>query len=44
MIKDLFDSIKRSMPMIAWRPNARAHVDVIAYLPWWNKFPSGTRR
>ncbi len=43
-IKDLFDSIKRSMPQD--KPgslNARAYVDVIAYLLRVNKFPSGSR-
>ena len=43
-IKDLFDSIKRSMPQD--KPgslNARAYVDVIAYLLQVNKFPSGSR-
>jgi cytochrome c5 len=43
-IKDLYDSIKRSMPQD--KPgslNARAYVDVIAYLLQVNKFPSGSR-
>jgi len=43
-IKDLYDSIKRSMPQD--KPgslNARAYVDVIAYLLQVNKFPSGAR-
>ena len=43
-IKDLFDSIKRSMPQD--KPgslNARAYVDVIAYMLRVNKFPSGSR-
>ena len=41
-IKDLFDSIKRSMPQD--KPgslNARAYVDVIAYILQMNKFPAG---
>jgi cytochrome c5 len=43
-IKDLYDSIKRSMPQD--KPgslNARAYADVVAYLLQVNKFPSGTR-
>ena len=43
-IKDLYDSIKRSMPQD--KPgslNARAYADVIAYLLQVNKFPSGTK-
>jgi cytochrome c5 len=43
-IKDLFDSIKRAMPQD--KPgslNARAYVDVIAYLLQVNKFPSGPK-
>ena len=43
-IKDLFDSIKRSMPQD--KPgslNARAYVDVIAYILRVNKFPSGSK-
>ena len=43
-IKDLFDSIKRSMPQD--KPgslNARAYADVIAYLLRVNRFPSGSR-
>ena len=43
-IKDLFDSIRRSMPQD--KPgslNARAYVDVIAYMLRVNKFPSGSR-
>jgi cytochrome c5 len=43
-IKDLYDAIKRSMPQD--KPgslNARAYVDVIAYVLQVNKFPSGAR-
>jgi cytochrome c5 len=43
-IKDLYDSIKRSMPQD--KPgslNARAYADVVAYLLQVNKFPSGTK-
>jgi len=43
-VKDLFDTVKRSMPKD--NPgglNARAYVDVIAYLLQSNKFPSGSR-
>jgi cytochrome c5 len=43
-IKDLFDTIKRSMPQD--KPgslNARAYIDVIAYMLRVNKFPSGSR-
>jgi cytochrome c5 len=43
-IKDLFDSIRRSMPQD--KPgslNARAYVDVIAYMLRVNKFPSGSK-
>ena len=43
-IKDLYDSIKRSMPQD--KPgslNARAYVDVIAYMLRVNKFPSGSK-
>ena len=41
-VKDLFDAMKRSMPRD--NPgglNARAYVDVIAYVLQSNKFPSG---
>ena len=41
-IKDLFDTIKRSMPQgTPGSLNARAYADVIAYLLQVNKFPSG---
>jgi cytochrome c len=43
-VKDLFDSVKRSMPRD--NPgglNARAYVDVIAYILQTNKIPSGIR-
>jgi cytochrome c5 len=43
-LKDLFESIKRSMPLD--KPgslNARAYVDVVAYLLQVNKFPSGAK-
>ena len=43
-IKDLFDSVKRSMPRD--NPgglNARAYVDVIAFILQTNKIPSGMR-
>ena len=43
-IKDLYDSIKRSMPQD--KPgslNARAYADVIAYVLQVNKFPSGPK-
>jgi cytochrome c len=43
-VKDLFDAVKRSMPRD--NPgglNARAYVDVIAYILQSNKIPSGMR-
>ena len=43
-VKDLFDTVKRSMPKD--NPgglNARAYVDLIAYLLQANKFPSGPK-
>ncbi|MEO8256306.1 MAG: c-type cytochrome [Acidobacteriota bacterium] len=43
-IRDLYDSIKRSMPQD--KPgslNARAYADVVAYLLQVNKFPSGAK-
>jgi quinoprotein glucose dehydrogenase len=43
-VKDLFDAVKRSMPRD--NPgglNARAYVDVIAYILQSNRIPSGTR-
>jgi cytochrome c5 len=43
-IKDLYDSIKRSMPQD--RPgslNGRAYADIVAYMLQVNKFPSGTK-
>jgi len=43
-VKELFDTVKRSMPKD--NPNglnARAYVDVIAYLLQANKFPSGAK-
>ena len=43
-VKDLFDAVKRSMPRD--NPgglNARAYVDVIAYILQSNKIPSGSR-
>jgi quinoprotein glucose dehydrogenase len=43
-VKDLFDTIKRSMPRD--NPgglNARAYVDLIAYVLQANKMPSGTK-
>jgi quinoprotein glucose dehydrogenase len=43
-VKDLFETVKRSMPRD--NPgglNARAYIDVIAYILQANKIPSGTR-
>ena len=43
-VKDLFETVKRSMPRD--NPgglNARAYVDVIAYILQANKFPSGSK-
>ncbi len=43
-VKDLFDTVKRSMPKDnPGSLNARAYVDVIAYLLQANKFPSGAK-
>jgi S-disulfanyl-L-cysteine oxidoreductase SoxD len=43
-VKDLFDSVKRSMPRDnPGSLNLRAYVDVIAYLLQANKFPSGAK-
>jgi cytochrome c5 len=43
-VKDLFDTLKRSMPRDApGSLNTRAYVDVIAYVLQANKFPSGMR-
>jgi cytochrome c len=43
-VKDLFDTLKRSMPRDApGSLNARAYVDVIAYVLQANKFPSGMK-
>jgi S-disulfanyl-L-cysteine oxidoreductase SoxD len=43
-VKDLFDAVKRSMPRDnPGALNARAYVDVIAYILQTNKIPSGTR-
>jgi mono/diheme cytochrome c family protein len=43
-IKDLFETVKRSMPKDnPGTLNARAYVDVVAYLLQANKFPSGSK-
>ena len=43
-LKDLFESVNRSMPRDNPKSlNARAYIDVIAYLLQSNKFPSGAR-
>jgi cytochrome c553 len=43
-LKDLFETVNRSMPRDNPKSlNARAYVDVIAYLLQANKFPSGSK-
>jgi len=43
-VKDLVETIKRSMPRDSpGSLNARAYVDLVAYLLQANKFPAGTR-
>lgn len=43
-LKDLYELVNRSMPKDNPKSlNARAYIDVIAYLLQANKFPSGTR-
>ena len=43
-VKDLFETVKRSMPRDnPGGMNARAYVDVIAYILQTNRIPSGTR-
>src|SRR5206468_3093794 len=43
-LKDLYESVNRSMPRDKPKSlNARAYIDVIAYVLQANKFPSGTK-